>query len=331
MKIEAFSAGKDPAAPDANEDRIVVLPGRAYAVIDGVTDRTGTYYGGRSSGRIAAELVQASLERILAAAAAPGPEPQALLTLVSDELARTYRRLGLLDKARDQPNLRFGATLALFRHRGDHDEIMLVGDSGVRLDGTRVMQVDKPLDAITASLRVSAWRELERRGCDPATRNRLARQVVFFGAGQGEEALEGVLDVADLAEFADRAVAESVAKFPQLPVHAITALVRGGIVGGQFQHQNVANSPLGYSAIDGFPISFSHVTVERIASGSTSRVELFTDGYFKRGDSFGVAAWEAAADEVERIDPEKLGPYASVKGSQGDARADDRTYLGVII
>src|SRR5260370_6553494 len=137
MRVEVYSAGKNPAAPDANEDRFVVLPGRAYAVIDGVTDRTGTFYEGRSSGRIAAELIQAALERTLAAAGLPGPEPEALLELVSGEIAAAYRRFGLLDQARLQPNLRFAATLALFCPRGDFDEVMLDGDSGIWLDGSR--------------------------------------------------------------------------------------------------------------------------------------------------------------------------------------------------
>ncbi len=330
MRVEAFSAGKNPAAPDANEDRFVVLPGRAYAVIDGVTDRSGRAYEGKSSGRVAADLIQAILERTLAAAP-PGPEPEALLALVSAEIAAAYQRFGLLEQARRQPNLRFGATLALFRHRGDFDEVMLVGDSGIRLNGDRVLQVDKPLDAITAALRCAAWRAMERRGLDVATRNRAARQVVFNGAGQDIAALAGLFDAAALARIAEQAVAESVVRFPHLPRQAIADLVRGGIVDGQFQHQNEADSPLGYSCIDGFAIPPRHLTLERLAVGAIRQIELFTDGYFEHGENFGIVAWEAAADEVERVDPEKIGRYASVKGSQGDIRADDRTYVGVVM
>ncbi len=329
MHVEAFSAGKNPAEPEANEDRFVLLPGRAYAVIDGVTDRTGTYYEGRSSGRIAAEVVRAALERTLAGDGDPGIEPEALLELVTREIADVYRKLGLVEQVRSQPNLRFGATLALFRHRAACDEVMLVGDSGIRLDGSRVIQVDKPLDAITASLRVATWRKLEQDGSDAATCNRIARQVVFHGAGQGVDALEGHLDARALAEIAASAVARNAGRFPHLPVPAIQALVEGGIVHGQFVHQNNATSPLGYSGVDGFAIPARHVTIERFPPGSIRRIELFTDGYFKHAESFGVAAWEAAADEVERVDPDRLGSYESVKGSQGSIRADDRTYVGV--
>jgi len=42
-----------------------------------------------------------------------------------------------------------------------------------------------------------------------------------------------------------------------------------------------------------------------------------------------VAAWEAAFAEVERIDPEKIDAYPSVKGSAGRLRTDDRTVVVV--
>ena len=50
MQIEAFSEGKHPAAQELNEDALVIIPGRAYAVIDGATDRSGRRYeAGRRS------------------------------------------------------------------------------------------------------------------------------------------------------------------------------------------------------------------------------------------------------------------------------------------
>ena len=65
MLIEAFSEAKDPSAPDTNEDRFVILPGRAFAVIDGVTDRLGTRYNGMLSGQYAAMIVKEALEHAL--------------------------------------------------------------------------------------------------------------------------------------------------------------------------------------------------------------------------------------------------------------------------
>ena len=61
MHLQAFSAAKDPDRPEANEDRLVVVADRLYAVIDGVTDRTGRRYGDRTGGRLAAETVERAL------------------------------------------------------------------------------------------------------------------------------------------------------------------------------------------------------------------------------------------------------------------------------
>ena len=60
--------------------------------------------------------------------------------------------------------------------------------------------------------------------------------------------------------------------------------------------------------------------------GATIRsIELYTDGYFKPGATPALDDWEAAFAEVERIDPEKIGRYPSVKGSSARMRADDRS------
>ena len=67
MHLQAFSAAKDPDRPEANEDRLVVVPDRLYAVIDGVTDRTGRRYDGcvrLSCGRAMDEAVDAALRTL---------------------------------------------------------------------------------------------------------------------------------------------------------------------------------------------------------------------------------------------------------------------------
>jgi hypothetical protein len=68
---------------------------------------------------------------------------------------------------------------------------------------------------------------------------------------------------------------------------------------------------------------------ERVARADARSVELWSDGYFRPGDGFGVDAWERAFAAVEAEDPAKIGRYPSVKGSLGAVKADDRTYLGV--
>ena len=58
MDIEAFTLAKDPNNPARNEDRYVVVPGRAYAVIDGVSDKTGIRYQGQAGGQLAGQMVE---------------------------------------------------------------------------------------------------------------------------------------------------------------------------------------------------------------------------------------------------------------------------------
>src|SRR5690606_19985206 len=76
-QLEAFSLGKKLGAPEVNEDSLVIMPNLGYAVIDGVTDRTGTRYGGMLSGQFAWRGVGRAMEKFMhAEGAARQPEGQ---------------------------------------------------------------------------------------------------------------------------------------------------------------------------------------------------------------------------------------------------------------
>lgn len=329
MRIEAFSAGRDPARPEANEDRFVVLPGRAYAVIDGVTDRVGARYDGMLAGQYGAVLVQRTLEDLLGRRDAAVADARALIATLTASIAAAYERHGTLARARVDWNHRFSATLALVLERAEDLEILLIGDSGVRLGGTRDIRLDKDLDRITATLRRVAWAPIAARLSDPAMRERIARRVTWSGTAQDPAGLDDALDKGDLVAIHATALEICAAAMPHLPLAAIDGLLRGGIIHAQGPHQNDAQSPLGYSCLDGFPVPAHLVYHARLPRAGIAAVELYTDGYFLPGDGFGIAAWERAADAVERDDPAKIGAHPSVKGSLPPVRADDRTYLGV--
>jgi hypothetical protein len=59
VRIEAFSEGKYLDDPDANEDQFLVLPGRGFAVIDGVTDISGRAFEGMRTAALRAESCSA--------------------------------------------------------------------------------------------------------------------------------------------------------------------------------------------------------------------------------------------------------------------------------
>lgn len=315
MIIEAFTQAKDPARPEANEDRLVVLPGRAYAVIDGVTARGPARHDGMLSGQFAATLIQRTLER-----GEPG-DAEVQLDRLTAAIAAAYDRFGMTEQVRGDANPRFSATLALVLEQGPQIEILLVGDSGVRINGQRVLQVAKDLDGITAALRTAAWRHCAGA---PAERERLARLVTFHGT---RNATEWPPDALRLIEA--EATAACTARFPHAPPGLVARLLQGGILNEQKAHQNNDASPLGYSCLDGFPVPPRLATRLVLDAADVNSIELFTDGYFAPGDAFGVASWERRFAEIEAEDPAKTGRYASVKGSFGTLFSDDRTYLGV--
>lgn len=326
MRVEAFSEAKNPAAPEANEDALLILPGRAYAAIDGVSDRTGIRYDGMLAGRYASRLVQQRLE---AALGGPAPSPETIVADLTAAIDAAYGKFGTRESVRTDWGGKIACTLALVVLDADNARILLIGDSGIRINGTTVMQQNKDLDLITALLRREAWRAVASRTDDTETRERLSRLMAFHGAAQDAAGFAPLLDAADLAAIGAAAMAACIAALPHLPHDAIAALIANGIVGGQGIHQNNPASPLGYSCLDGFPIPPRFIRQETLKRDDVHTIELFTDGYFRPGDGFGVDAWEATFRAVEREDPAKVERYLSPRGSAGGLWADDRAYLGI--
>ena len=328
MRIEAFTASRDPRDAAANEDAFVVLPGRAYAVIDGVTDRSGQRFDGMLSGRYAALLAARELETALDPAMVA--DPMRAVEHLTRAFAAVYVAQGSTEAAAADWGLRVASTLALATTDATTLRIVLVGDSGVRLNGVRVERADKDLDVITSLLRARAWRLAATRTPDRDACERAARAVVRFGTAQPAQDVPAPLAGDDLAGLHAAALGESLGQLPQLPRAVIEDLLAAGIVHGQGAHQNNAASVLGYSCLDGFPIPQSLIRRLDVPLAEVRTLEMFTDGYFRPGDTVGVDAWETAFAAVEREDPAKIEAYLSPKGGTSRTWADDRTYLAVI-
>jgi hypothetical protein len=325
MKIEAFSASRDPDRPDANEDCLVVLPGRGLAVVDGVTDRTGARFGGATSGRLAARAVAAAFAAFVAA---PGDaNPARLVDALSAALRDLYRQHGLLDVACADPARRFGATIAAAIERPESWRFVRVGDSGIRLDARELLLDETKTDRVTAALRRAVDAHLAAGGADAATRARVAHACVLHGLAAVPTDAAAWIDEAARARLRAASLADAKARVPEADGASLEALVDGGVVKGQSRHANAATGPFGYGVLDGFDVPAAFVHVDERPRVGLRTIELFTDGYFKVPDAASLAAWEAAADEVERVDPAKLGAYAAPKGSLGRLRADDRTVI----
>ncbi|MET0528112.1 MAG: hypothetical protein ABW003_07175 [Microvirga sp.] len=328
MLIEAFTEAKDPSAPHTNEDRLVILPGRAYAVIDGVTDRLGTRFDGMLSGQYAAVTVQRALEHMLSAP--DGTEdPVAVVEALTAALAPVYEKYGMAARAKADWNFRISAALALVLVGRETVHVLLVGDSGVRINGKYTLRVEKDLDLITSILRRQAWPVIGQKVSDPGKHEQMSRQVTWHGTRQSLDNVAGTLDADDMAFIESRAIAANLEALPHVARTDIENLVRGGIVNAQGGYQNNASLQLGYPCLDGFEVPQHMLMIEKIPRSDVRTVEIYSDGYFKPGDGFGVAAWEKAFAEAEREDPAKVLLYPSPKGSTASLWADDRAYLGV--
>ncbi|ODT81276.1 MAG: hypothetical protein ABS76_12595 [Pelagibacterium sp. SCN 64-44] len=333
-QLEAFSLGKKFSAPEANEDSLVIMPNLGYAVIDGVTDRNGTRYGGMLSGQFASRIVKAAIEKFLLAQGDPArPElqfagGQSFVHYLGQAIRDGYVAHGALDAVTADLRLRGGCTVMAALIVGDRLEVVAVGDSGLRLNGTEVLQVLKPLDDVTAILRRETWHYFAALGGDAETCDRHAGSITWQGTRHQPEGSE-TADPAVLAELERRALSACRAHLPEVPEAEIAALIQGGICYAQGDFQNVTGPVLGYGGLDGFDVPQRYVETRSYPLADIETIELFSDGYFKLGEGFGVAAWEQAFREVEAEDPHKIGRYMSTKGTTDIALTDDRTYLGV--
>lgn len=331
MRIEAFSEGKVFARPRDNEDAFLVLPGMGYAVVDGVTDRSGRLFGAQRGGRFAAQTVIRAVAETLAAEdlSVAGGEARVarLLAHVDARLVQGYAAHGRLDEARASADARAGATLALVFHDGDDVRMVAIGDSGVRVAGATgaFLHLDsKPLDRITALIRRETWRHLEGEGAPQDRRETIAMAAVARGLGAAPEGLAAH----DAQAIAARVAAICAQEMPQIASGEIAQMIAGG-VSAQRRFANREQGDLAYGVIDGFGVPARHIVTRAWPRAEVTRIELFSDGYFDAAPGFGVAAWEARFREVEAQDPHKIGEFASMKGTTAQSWTDDRTYLGV--
>ena len=331
MRLEAFSRGKIHARPQDNEDALLVLPGLGYAIIDGVSDRSGRMFDGVKGGLFAARIARRALARFLCEEdlSTQGPaRPGRLVATLNAALRAGYARLGQEDDLTQAPGLRAGCAFMAALHEGDALTLIGVGDCGARIereDGRVLIADAKPLDRISALLRREAWRALEARG---ATREACAAAGAQ-AAGQGLSAPPSGVSANEAADLAGRVRAVMAQEHPDLPPDEVAMMIGEGI-SGQRAFANRADLGLGYGVIDGFGTPDAFIIARRFPLAGLREVELFSDGYFHVPEESGLDAFEAAHAWVEQVDFDKLGRFASMKGSSADQATDDRSYLRAI-
>lgn len=333
-QLEAFTLGKKFGHPEANEDSLVIMPNLGYAVIDGVTDRNGTRYGGMLSGQFASRTVQRAVEEfLLAQGRSYRPDLQFqggehFVDYLGKAIFQGYVENDAVAAVEADWKLRGGCTVMAALLIGDRLEVVAVGDSGIRINGEETLQVLKPLDDVTAILRREAWTYFAAQGQSEEQCDAAAMALTWQGTrNQPEGTATADPEVIGIIEA--RAVEACSALLPNVPESEILMLIQHGIANGQGNFQNVTEPVLGYGGIDGFAVPARYVETRSYALADVETIELFSDGYFKMGEDFGVASWEQAFAEVEAEDIHKIGRYMSTKGTTKTQLTDDRTYLGV--
>jgi hypothetical protein len=326
--VEAFSAGKDPQRPEDNEDRVVVYDQRTFAVIDGVTDKSGRRYDGHTGGWHAAHAIEGALRELTDEGALGAGDLATVVSRLNDAIAVTHRRFGIEAEAAADPNLRCSAAAVIAHLHGDDLRLVLVGDCGARLDGVRVVRQTHRADDVAGRLRAVAFEALTELA--PLTtlkrRLQLARAYTVHGIGRPPPGAADDVDEALHRRLAARVGGALEEELRDVEPDELRTLIAGGILGAA--HLRNGAGPLSMGVFDGFPLPLPLVVEVHADARAFHTLELFSDGYFGLPDASGrVAAWEAHIAEVELVDPHRFGRYVSTKGSHDGRRADDRSVL----
>ena len=312
MQMELFSRSKRREQDKSGDDIAIVVPGLVWAVLDGATDPLGGVYDGESSGRLAARTAGQALVQLLQA---EGPEVSTarIGEALSGAVAEAAARVGAVHPP--------STTLAAAIPMAAGMRLLLIGDSGIRVDGEAIYQNDKLIDDVSAAARIAVRALLAPRTPDADALEALCRQVSFGGLDKAVS--EGTLTEGEAASV----LAGVEARFaPDLGEHAadIGWFLRGGIR-VQPRFANDPDHPFGFASINAtLPQGFGITDMVRPKCRS---LEIFSDGYYGLPEGTHVWDWEARFEEIEAADPHKIHAFPEVKGSSSAEFSDDRTVL----
>lgn len=333
MHIESFTCHKDPLRPLDNDDRLVCYAGRLFAVIDGVTDKSGTRLpDGSSRGQAACSLIETVLRDVVDDGSAMTASAATLLARIKLALEEAYRRHGIADAVLRDPHLRFGAQLAAVFFDGAGWRVFVVGDCAVRIDGNRIIGSSNRGDAVLALWRAKVFEAATANlplGSGTSHDDALAVARAYTVAGTGRFLAEhgGMFPFPDYQRCRTAVHEAALAAFPAVQQAVLDDALTGGLI-GLATYRNT-HGPLGAACIDGSDVPPEHAHDEVLAAGALATLEIFSDGYFGTppAGATTVAAWEAHLAHVEATDPFKIGAYPSTKGSSSGRFTDDRSVL----
>ena len=311
MKISTISIPKDRSLRMPNDDTVLVLPG-LLAVFDGATSPQRSKPE-KSSGALASYAAAQAVAGLSLSEDLMTLAPSQIFTAITDRISAENARQGMEGKP--------STTMAMAVLGHDEVRFVLVGDSGIRVNGTQMIRCEKPIDDLSTCNRLAVHAVLSQRMNDADEIEKLTRVVLFDGY---ESAVaQGVLSAEQVGRIRD----DLVARFAALTdSDSLLAFLNGGIR-QQYNFANRTDHPMGFSTLNTDPTSLADIIDKRLPRPAVNSIEIFSDGYFLVPEDVGVAAWETAFAQTEAEDFHKLHRFANVKGSTSREFADDRSLV----
>lgn len=312
MQISSLTYSRDRTGRQAGDDSLLILPGTC-GVFDGAS--SGATSPGVSPGQAASRAAASVLGEFAATRTMTDVPASEIFSAIRERICRTERMLG--------NTFRASTTMAAAFFDAETIRLLVVGDSGIRINGDQVYRWLKPVDDLSTTARIEVFNLLKGNGGSSDEVEAQTRKISFQGLDNGVS--EGILEEEDAARICTL-VSDKYADI--VPPQHTEAILRTGIR-SQYLYANRPNHPLGYSSLNCDPILMDDVIDVSKPIAEVETLEFFTDGYFDLPGEVSVSAWERAFDKCETVDFHKTESFPSIKGSTSKEFADDRSVIVV--
>ena len=315
MNFDLFSRSKYRANDKSGDDVALVLPGVCFGVLDGATDAQGRDLNGVPYGRAASMVASQILAEILLPYQNREKDAETLLADLCTSYARAFEDYDL-----DQLP---ATTVAMAIDCGANWRFLSLGDSGIRINGDRVLKHDKIIDSISTEVRVSIFKILAEKFDDSDEHELITRQAIFLGLAEARS--RGLL-TEDVVEML---IEETIGN---LNLSGISEIVRDFLLLG-IRHQNrFSNSDeniLCYDIVSSRKPILGQWVEEFVPKREVTTIEIFSDGYASYPEEVNIVAWEKEFARCNEVDFHRIDEFATVKGGTSSEFFDDRTVIVV--
>lgn len=297
-----------------SDDTMLIMP-NILGVFDGATSAT---VGKKSPGRIAADAAASAMGELAISSRLFDMDISAICGAIRDRMIKESEDV--------PPEVYLATTMASAIFAETEVRLVVIGDSGIRVNGRKNYRHLKQIDEITTNARVETFKILANKHDDELSDavELLTRSIAFSGLEKAVK--DGHLTIQEVSQILS-SVDHSNVSLSDRP--AVESYLLTGLQ-GQKSIANRADVPLGYSVLCRDEIMLEDVIDVILPREDLVTLEIYSDGYFtipSKGTS--IEAWEASFNLAEKNDYHKVGEHKSIKGSTSCEFADDRSLISV--